>query len=286
MAPIATYVFLDLETTGLPSEENNGTKITEISMVAVKRDHLLATRPGCAPRVQQKVTLCLNPGRVIQPSCTTVTGLCNELLEYEPFFSMKVFNMINIFLDVLTKPVCLIAQNGHNFDFPIIKKQLNRLKVNFAEDLLCADSLYAFQDIMEARKKENVPMAENVDINIGDKTESFDEVDLFNAKNTLPMKLTNENTPKTSLNAPRNYDRSKISKVRRKFFWGDGAKPTESYKLKDIYERLLNRPAVDAHRAENDCILALECSVALSEAFVSWVDKNHCPFSDVKALGE
>lgn len=286
MAPTATYVFLDLETTGLPCEENNKTKITEISLVAVKRDHLVVTRPGASPRVQHKLTLCFNPGRLIQPSCTDVTGLCNDLLENETYFNMQVFQMINNFLNVLTKPVCLISQNGHSFDFPILKKHLNRLKVCFSEDLLCADSLYAFYDILQG-KKENEAVSEtnNADIKTDEKTESVDELDLYTARNTLPMKLTNESTPK-SPDTSRVIITGKISKVRRKLFWGSGKKPRDSFKLKDVYERLLNRPAIEAHRAENDCILALECSVAVADEFVSWIDENVSLFSDVTAIGE
>ncbi|XP_028166870.1 uncharacterized protein LOC114357456 [Ostrinia furnacalis] len=307
---VATYVFIDLETTGLPKEENNRTKITEISMVAVKRDHLLDTRPGAAPRVQHKLTLCLNPGRMIHPDCTKVTGLCNDLLEYEPDFNINVFNMINTFLNVLSKPVCLIAQNGAGFDFPILKCQVEKLKVAFSEDLLCADCYHGFFDIMEAKKsifnteisKENAQTEENGQklenshiIENGQHTENVhtiknshtieneDKNELYTLKNTLHMKLKNESTPQTkhSGNVTPRETNKKISKARRRFPWSEGSKLKDSYKLKDIYERLLNRPPLEAHRAENDCILALECSVALGQEFVQWVDKNYFSFAKV-----
>ncbi|XP_034825872.1 three-prime repair exonuclease 1-like [Maniola hyperantus] len=294
MSAIATYVFIDLETTGLPQEENNRTKITELSFVAVKRQHVLDTRQGCAPRVQQKLTLCLNPGRMVQPEGTKVTGLCNELLEHEPFFNKEVFTVINTFLNLFTKPVCLIAQNGHNFDFPILKNHFNKLSVSLADDLMCADCLHGFFDIMEKRKLNDTSTTvvdstkEKNTVSNENKTQ-IDEID-FLSDNTLRAQAVNEMTPKQSVIACVNKTPKKtnstlaISKARRRFPWSKGEKPNEKYKLKDIYYRLLNREAVDAHHAENDCLLALECSVALGEAFVQWIDENHCLFSEVKPM--
>lgn len=288
MARIATYVFLDLETTGIPCEENNRTKITELSMVAVKRNHVLDTRPGALPRVQHKLTLCFNPWRLIQPSCTEVTGLSNDLLEHEMDFNMDAYTMINTFLNALAKPVCLIAQNGLHFDYPILKNHLEKLQVSFSGDLLCADCYHAFYDIMEAQKKAclNLPVIQ--DSKEVDTSTGTDEVDLFTATNTLAMKVANETTPKEHIkpqnSTPRKDNNNRISKAKRRFPWSSGAKPIEKYKLKDIYERLLNRPAIEAHRAENDCILALECSVALSKEFVDWVDVNSVLFSEIKPM--
>lgn len=297
MPAIATYVFVDLETTGLPQQEINKTKITEVSFVAVKREHVLVTRKGCAPRVQQKLTLCLNPRRMVQPDCTKVTGLCNDLLEHEPFFNEEVFNVINSFLNLLTKPVCLIAQNGHNFDFPILKNHFEKLGASLADDIACADCYHAFYDIMEEMKRNNKEASTSTSVTdltkevntatIENKTE-IDETDLFSEK-TLSAQAVNEMTPKRpvtqcALKALKKKSPLAYSKARRRFAWSSGEKPTEKYKLKDIYNRLLNREAVDAHHAENDCILALECSVALGESFVRWIDENHCLFSDVKPM--
>ncbi|KAI5645455.1 hypothetical protein NE865_02542 [Phthorimaea operculella] len=302
MVPIATYVFLDLETTGLPKEENNRTKITEMSLVAVKRDQVLDTRPGAVPRVLHKLTLCFNPGRPIPVSVTNVTGLSNELLEYESSFNKQVCEFINTFLNLLTKPVCLIAQNGLAFDYPIFKNHFQRMKVDLPEDLLCADSFHAFYDILEEEKKINLeacatpPQAYFKEEKAGEDLETtvvksnetvLDQVD-FLAPNTLAMKQINEATPKqtpapSSISAPRKD--GKVSKARRRFPWSEGSKPTEKYKLKDIYERVLNRPGLEAHQAENDCLMALECSVAKAKEFVKWVDENSVKFTEIKAMG-
>lgn len=279
---VATYVFIDLETTGLPAEEHNKTKITEISMVAVKSEHVLDTQPGASPRVQNKVTLCLNPGKIINPDCTKVTGLCNDILENETDFNLKVFEIINNFLDILQKPVCLIAQNGTAFDFPILKRQLEKLKINFSPDILCADCYHAFYDILEERKSHVHNGHTNFNVkDVPHEKEYIDDADLLLLDNTLFMKIINESTPLKPIKYKEIVNRRGVSK--RRFPWS-GSKPKESYKLKNIYERVMNRPAVGAHRAENDCILALECSVALGKDFVHWIDNNHMRFLEVKPM--
>lgn len=301
MNSIRTYVFMDLETTGIPSHENNKTRITEISFVAVKRSHILDTKCGFTPQVQNKLTLCLNPRKMVHPGSTETTGLCNDLLEFEPSFNLQVFTILDNFLSVLASPVCLIAQNGLNFDYPILKKHLEDLKLNFHEDLLCADSFHAFYDILNAKQDRkqnedvpnifapecpNKPTGDNIEV--PDSTKELD--DLFTKSDCIDMQKRNETTPKQQL-IKTNYTPSKEkslnrapSKARRKFPWSVGEKPKVSYKLKDIYERLLQRPALNAHRAEADCVMTLECAVALSKQFVEWVDDNYVSFKDVKSM--
>ncbi|XP_026494463.2 uncharacterized protein LOC113399532 [Vanessa tameamea] len=282
---IATYVFLDLETTGLPGQENNKTKITELSLVAVKREHVLETRVGATPRVQHKLTLCFNPGRMVAPSCSEVTGLCNELLEYESTFNIDTFTLINTFLKTLTKPVCLIAQNGYRFDFPILKNHLVKLGVSLSDDILCADCYHSFYDILEKKKYVNDAAAKSNQCNTSiSLNECDDETHVLNV-DTNYFQSENEKTPKRPVvNTKKICRPSPISKVRRRFPWSDGEKPEQKYKLKDVYERLLNRKAEDAHRAENDCLFALAGFVALSREMVQWFDDNHCLFSEVKPM--
>lgn len=269
MAPIATYVFFDLETTGLPREEFNRTKITELCMVAVKREHVLDTLPGHVPRVLHKLTRCFNPGKRITERSSELTGLDNFLLEHENYFDITIFDIINNFLNTLTKPVCLVTHNGFNFDFPILKRQLDMLNVRFSGDVLCADSLDAFSDILE-EKKTKITIVE---------TEKVDEVDLA-ADNCLSMQSVNETTPiqKVTLKRPHNP-----GKARQRLPFSE-KRLKDSYKLPDIYERVLGRTAVNAHRAETDCILSLEIAVVLSKEFTSWVDVHYRQFSEVSPM--
>ncbi|XP_037965427.2 uncharacterized protein LOC119691652 [Plutella xylostella] len=325
MTPIATYVFMDLETTGIPKFENNKTRITELSMIAVKRRHVLDTRAGASPRVQHKLTLCLNPRRMVHPQCSEVTGLCNDLLEHETTFNMKVYTMITTFLDLLTKPVCLIAQNGHGFDFPILKKHFEVLNVSLPDDVLCADSYHAFYDILEGRKKclnETVgeSSCDTTDDSAANATklpstaverilinETTPKVSTVHGQPEMPieascdatklpstveeMKLKNETTPKRSTvqEQPGTPMKAGVtvmrgSKTRRRFPFSLGNKPKDSYKLGHVYERLLNRPAANTHHAEGDCVLMMECSVAIGKDFCEWVDQNSQSFSEVRAM--
>lgn len=68
---IKTFVFFDTETTGLPIEEHNKTKLTELSMVAVQADHI---RLGVFPRVQNKLNLCFNPRKMVSYESDKMTG--------------------------------------------------------------------------------------------------------------------------------------------------------------------------------------------------------------------
>lgn len=73
---IKTFVFLDIETTGLPKMENNRTKITELCMVAIEASHI---QMGVFPRVQNKLNFCFNPWKLISAESEKITGTitCN-----------------------------------------------------------------------------------------------------------------------------------------------------------------------------------------------------------------
>lgn len=292
MSQIATYVFLDLETTGIPQHELNKTRITELSMVAVNTAHLLRTRPGMTPRVQHKLSLCFNPRRMIDPGCTEVSGLCNDLLEHEACFDKDTFILISKFIERLLPPVCLIAQNGDNFDYPILKNHLVRLGVSLADNLLCADSFHAFYDILEAKtcteSEGKTQQSLCTEASNNTVTESPEMV-------LNEMRLKNETTPKklmiqcTAPDTPKKVPEiqtKEACKALRKFPWSRGNRPKLSYKLSNVYERLLNRPAKNAHRAECDCMLLLESVGVVAKSFVEWVndENNHKKFSEVKAM--
>ncbi|XP_045505176.1 three-prime repair exonuclease 1-like [Colias croceus] len=280
MTRVATYVFIDFETTSLPKEDHNRTRITELSFIAVKRAHILDTEIGDAPRVQQKVTLCLYPGRMICPTSTKITKLSNELLEHETKFNDNVYNILNTFLNILTKPVCLVAQNGLRFDFPILKNHLDKLGKCFPEDLLCADSYHCFFDILECPEDNNTINMNNQSTTSIDKT--FLEENLLQ-KNTLEMKSINESTPKRRINNGR-MEPVNREKLKRRFVWSDGERPKKGYKLGQIYEKLLKTPSIDAHQAEADSFMTLKCAVAVKNKFVDWVDNNFLHFSDIKPM--
>ena len=68
---IKTYIFLDLETTGLPPLES---KITEISFIAIHRDNLEIGEHMDEPRIIDKLSACLDPKKHISPEASEITG--------------------------------------------------------------------------------------------------------------------------------------------------------------------------------------------------------------------
>lgn len=78
MRDIKTFAFLDSETTGLPHLENCKTKITELCIIIVHSLHLSL---GVFPRVQNKLSLCFNPGKYINTDVSTITGEIKILLQ-------------------------------------------------------------------------------------------------------------------------------------------------------------------------------------------------------------
>lgn len=81
---IQSYVFLDLETTGLPHLEHNRTRITEIALVSAQRNDIIAkshsidrshaTAADLLPRVVNKVNICVYPQKMILPATSEITG--------------------------------------------------------------------------------------------------------------------------------------------------------------------------------------------------------------------
>lgn len=150
---IKSFAFFDLETTGLPDLEFFQTKITELSIVACSVDHFL-DKDVQNPRVLHKLTLCFNPYKRIDLKSTDSTGLTNEMLEHENKFDKNAMTLIECFVYKLQQPACLIAHNGNGFDFPLIKKQYDKLEGTFPFTMKCCDSLPVFRKIEDEREQK------------------------------------------------------------------------------------------------------------------------------------
>lgn len=59
---------------------------------------------------------------------------------------------------------------------------------------------------------------------------------------------------------------------------------TPNFKLISIYERLLQRPAENAHQAEADVKMMLDCAVFLGEKFVDWANNNAKLFTEIEKM--
>lgn len=121
-----TLVFLGVETTGLPP---NRPEIIEISLVACSVDHFISTRVHQLPRVQHKLTLCFNPGKIITPEAANMTGLTNTLLEADNYLGGWSLKLVFNFFRRLQQPICLVSHNGDRFEFPIITKYCTQNEV-------------------------------------------------------------------------------------------------------------------------------------------------------------
>lgn len=142
----------------ISDEENNRTKITEISLVACSAAHLQVTKMGDLPRVLHKLTLCINPFKRISYKAEELTGLNNDLLEHEQKFDKNTAETLSRFLFHLQKPCIIVAHNGLHFDFPVLKRMLEINDATLTEDLLVADSLLIFREIDDL---EELLVAEN-----------------------------------------------------------------------------------------------------------------------------
>lgn len=73
MSEISTFVFFDIETTGLVSCDPP--KITELAFTACTREHLLQAAKHEIPRAVHKLLLPFNPQKVIHHEAVRITGM-------------------------------------------------------------------------------------------------------------------------------------------------------------------------------------------------------------------
>ena len=168
MTAIKTLVYFDLEATGLKS--SGRPRISEISFVAVNSEHVeelnlkiqnhLRKRnnqdyvfqlESLLPRVLNKITLCVYPMATIMPEVSDITELDNYNLTGQTKFDVNTGHLLNNFLDRLPTPVCLVAHNGNNYDFPLLKAEMEKVGIQLGSGILCADSYIGIKTIFQSR---------------------------------------------------------------------------------------------------------------------------------------
>lgn len=154
----STYIFLDLETTGL----RKPVEITELSMIAVERNHIIeSSKTKTIPRLLDKYTTCVRPSKEIEPFASSVTCLSNEDLEKRKGFDIELGRIVKSFITRQPQPVCLVAHNGDNFDFKILVSELKAFGISLPESVQASDSLKAFRkQHKEAKDDPNHGVAE------------------------------------------------------------------------------------------------------------------------------
>uniref|UniRef100_A0A2K5CKZ8 exodeoxyribonuclease III n=2 Tax=Aotus nancymaae TaxID=37293 RepID=A0A2K5CKZ8_AOTNA len=149
-----TFVFLDLEATGLPSVEP---EIAELSLFAVHRSSLEnperdESGAPVLPRVLDKLTLCMCPERPFTAKASEITGLSSEGLVRcrKAGFDGAVVRTLQAFLSRQAGPICLVAHNGFDYDFPLLCAELRRLGARLPQDTVCLDTLPALRGLDRA----------------------------------------------------------------------------------------------------------------------------------------
>ncbi|XP_066585864.1 three-prime repair exonuclease 1-like isoform X2 [Prorops nasuta] len=142
---IQTFIFLDLETTGLIINSKYPL-ITEISLIAVGRDAFCEENVKELPRVLHKIVLPVNPNIQIPENVQKITNLTNNNLKKTNTFDIGVCEILTNFLNRFEKPACFVAHNGNSFDYPIFINQiLSTNQLHMLEGVLCIDSLELFK---------------------------------------------------------------------------------------------------------------------------------------------
>ena len=193
MHDIKTMVLFDLEATGL--RNSGRPRITELSLVAVNlqdvlgRDsrnlvketstHIISelhtsinkfkietseqtdkvkvrlTLEALQPRVLNKLSLCFYPMTTIVPHVTALTGLDNYNLSGQPQFSGDTVRLLEAWLSRLPGPVCLVAHNGDNYDYPLLLAEVKRTGEALVSEILCADTWVGIREILQQRELDS-----------------------------------------------------------------------------------------------------------------------------------
>ncbi|XP_013138234.1 PREDICTED: three-prime repair exonuclease 1-like [Papilio polytes] len=284
---ISTFVFFDIETTGLPQEERNQTKIIELTFLAVSAKDIELTPVGEIPLVN-KLSLFFNPERYISIGAANMTGLSETLLAKQPLFKERV-QTLNSFLEELLKPVCLVAHNGNRFDFKILTAEYKDANAKFPQDLLCVDSITGFRELDKKNKTINNYREKNKPLSVSSPKRTYESIITDDEDEWPELNISYEEwreIDEMSLSmASMSCEEDEItSGGKGKSNKGHTAKEKISYTLSNLYRRLLQKEPINTHRAEVDCILLLECVIATKSNFLPWANKNAKLLSSVKPL--
>lgn len=164
---LTTFIFLDLETTGL----RKPVEITELCMVAVERSHIVeSTKTKTIPRLIDKLTTCVRPTKEIEPFASSITCLSNEDLEKKKGFDIEHGRIVKSFIMRQPQPVCLVAHNGDQFDFKILVSHLEAVGITLPESVYASDSLKAFR---KQHKEQKYDTSNNTTAEAGGKRKRF-----------------------------------------------------------------------------------------------------------------
>lgn len=91
---------------------------------------------------------------ILQSTVIFIAGLDNSMVENEDSFNSNLCTLLNTFLKRQKEPICLVAHNGHGYDFPLLRAELCAIHETLPSSVLCADSLPAFRAVHSASNSE------------------------------------------------------------------------------------------------------------------------------------
>ncbi|XP_076664807.1 uncharacterized protein LOC143367084 [Andrena cerasifolii] len=147
---IRTFIFFDLETTGL-IKNNAMPKITEMSLIAVSRNNI-HNGMDSLPRVLHKLILPIHPDRNISKQIKDITGLSNENLNEAESFNGEIYALVTNFIKRLKAPTCFVAHNGNQFDYPVFLWELQNIDKVLSKDILSIDMLHLVEAFFSGEK--------------------------------------------------------------------------------------------------------------------------------------
>ena len=320
MTVVRTLVYFDLEATGLKS--SGKPRICELSLIAVNVQDVLEMTENVEnriieskifqvrkrlPRIMNKLTLCVYPMATIVPLVSDITGLDNYNLTGQSKFDMKTVNLINSFLLLLPPPLCLVAHNGNDYDFPLLKAEVDKTGKSLSSDILCADSYIGIKEIFKKRKEiKRVKNEERLEVDWKEE-ENIVKVEMDATKDLInegvleseltegtynPFEAENELTPKSvSCNANTSFTPKKQKQfafsdkfeARKKLRFSNPDEPI-SFSLINLHKHVLGYPPEQSHGAEADCISLMRTTAALGIEWINWVKGNCYKFESCKRM--
>ncbi|XP_075930265.1 three prime repair exonuclease 2-like [Petromyzon marinus] len=261
--PPQTFVFMDAEATGVARDRP---RITELCLVATDRFALenVSYGPGGLPRpprVRDKLTFCLDPSKLVSNTAYQLTGLSNEKLaeNRRREFDGDAVALVSGFLARQTPPVCLVAHNGIQFDFPLLKVEFFRVGASLPAATLCADTLPALRSIMASNTAWQPPCGA-----------------------AKPGGPPGGRARKRKLRADGGEVAGALSdEAIQEVVAAGGVK----FGLSDLYELFFGRgPPAGLHNAETDALTLLRLAQRRAPQLLPWIDGHARPLADIPLL--
>lgn len=113
--------------------------------------------------------------------------------------------MIKHFLNHNAKPICLVAHNGDNFDFPILRSELINVGNQLDNDIVCVDALKSFKYIeSQVLSSKKDASSSNVPFEFSDDydellIEAAESIEFEHVQRVSKVKKINETTPRKQI---------------------------------------------------------------------------------------